>query len=198
MTNSNPNVIVLAGPNGAGKSTAAPSLLHDLLEVGEFVNADVIAQGLAAFDPDSVAFEAGTIMHARLRKLADARKDFAFETTLASRSLTPWLRELVEAQYCFHLIFLWLPSADFAVARVADRVRLGGHNVPEETIRRRYERGLRNFFELYQPVATTWRMYDNSHESGVRLIASGEGATVTRIGDEEMWKRLNEEYGHEH
>jgi predicted ABC-type ATPase len=198
MNNSNPNVIVLAGPNGAGKSTAAPGLLQDLLEVTEFVNADVIAQGLAGFDPESVAFEAGTIMHARLRKLADGRRDFAFETTLASRSLAPWLSELVEAQYCFHLIFLWLPSADFAVARVADRVRLGGHNVPEETIRRRYERGLRNFFELYQPVATTWRMYDNSHESGVRLIAAGEGATVTRIGDEELWKRLNEEYGYEH
>ena len=198
MAKSNPNVIILAGPNGAGKSTAAPSLLQDLLDVAEFVNADVIAQGLAGFDPDSVAFEAGAIMHARLRRLAAARKDFAFETTLASRSLAPWLRELVKVKYCFHLMFLWLPSADFAVARVADRVRLGGHNVPEGTIRRRYERGLRNFFELYQPQATTWRMYDNSYESGVRLIASGEGVKIARIGDEETWKRLNEEYGHEH
>jgi predicted ABC-type ATPase len=198
MTESNPNVIVLAGPNGAGKSTAAPSLLQDLLEVGEFVNADVIAQGLAAFDPDSVAFEAGTIMHARLRKLAENRRDFAFETTLASRSLAPWLRDLVASQYSFHLLFLWLPSADFAVARVADRVRLGGHNVPEGTIRRRYQRGLRNFFELYQLLATTWRVYDNSDEFGIRLIAAGEGTKVTRIGNEETWKRLNEEYGDEH
>ena len=198
MTEASPNVIVVAGPNGAGKSTAAPSLLQDLLDVTEFVNADVIAQGLAAFDPDSVAFEAGAIMHARLRSLASKRRDFAFETTLASRSLAPWLRELVASHYSFHLLFLWLPSADFAVARVADRVRLGGHNVPEDTIRRRYRRGLRDFFQLYQPLATTWRVYDNAHESGIRLIAAGAGTTVTRIGDEETWKHLQKEYGHEH
>ncbi len=198
MTEANPSVIVLAGPNGAGKSTAAPSLLKDLLEVTEFVNADVIAQGLAAFDPDSVAFEAGAIMHARLRSLAAQRRNFAFETTLASRSLAPWLRELLAAHYSFHLIFLWLPSADFAVARVADRVRLGGHNVPEDTIRRRYQRGLRNFFQLYQPLATTWRLYDNSHESGIQLIATGEGTKANRIGNIETWNHMNREYGHEH
>jgi predicted ABC-type ATPase len=198
MTEASPNVIVVAGPNGAGKSTAAPSLLQDLLEVTEFVNADVIAQGLAAFDPDSVAFEAGAIMHTRLRSLATRRRNFAFETTLASRSLAPWLRELVASHYLFHLVFLWLPSADFAVARVADRVRLGGHNVPEDTIRRRYRRGLRNFFELYQPLATTWRVYDNSQEAGIRLIAAGKQMNATCIGDEETWKHLQREFGHEH
>ena len=198
MIERNPNVIVLAGPNGAGKSTAAPSLLEDLLEVGEFVNADVIAQGLAAFAPESVAFEAGAIMHTRLRNLADSRRDFAFETTLASRSLAPWLRDLLAVQYSIHLVFLWLPSADFAVARVADRVRLGGHNIPEDTTRRRYHRGLRNFFQLYQPLATTWRMYDNSHESGIRVIASGEGNNVIHVGNEDVWTHLKQEYGHEH
>jgi predicted ABC-type ATPase len=198
MTEASPNVIVVAGPNRAGKSTAAPSLLQDLLDVTEFVNADVIAQGLAAFDPDRVAFQAGSIMHARLRSLASKRRNFAFETTLASRSLAPWLRGLVASHYLFHLVFLWLPSADFAVARVADRVRLGGHNVPEDTIRRRYRRGLRNFFQLYRPLSTTWRMYDNSQESGIRLIAAGEGTNVTRIGGEETWQQLRQEYGHEH
>lgn len=198
MTDQSPNVVVVAGPNGSGKSTAAPVLLRDFLGITEFVNADVIAQGLAAFDPDSVAFQAGSIMHARLRSLASKRRNFAFETTLASRSLAPWLRGLVASHYLFHLVFLWLPSADFAVARVADRVRLGGHNVPEETIRRRYRRGLVNFFELYQPLATTWRVYDNSQESGIRLIASGQGTNVTRIGDEETWKHLQREFGHEH
>ncbi len=198
MPLSHPNVIVLAGPNGAGKSTVAPSLLPDLLEVTEFVNADVIAKGLAAFDPDSVAFEAGSIMHARLRSLAENRRDFAFETTLASRSLAPWLRGLAASYYSFHLVFLWLPSADFAVARVADRVRMGGHHVPEETIRRRYQRGLRNFFQLYQPLATTWRMYNNSHESGIRLIAAGERTIVTRIGEEDTWENIKREYGHEY
>ena len=137
-------------------------------------------------------------MHARLRSLAAQRRNFAFETTLASRSLAPWLRELLAAHYSFHLIFLWLPSADFAVARVADRVRLGGHNVPEDTIRRRYQRGLRNFFQLYQPLATTWRLYDNSHESGIQLIATGEGTKANRIGNIETWNHMNREYGHEH
>ncbi|MCY2996183.1 MAG: hypothetical protein NTY19_51290 [Planctomycetota bacterium] len=102
--------------------------------------------------------EAGSIMHARLRELAARRRDFAFETTLASRSLAPWLAELVRGGYEFHLVFLWLPSEDFAVQRVADRVRMGGHSVPEATVRRRYERGLRNFFRLYQPLAATWGM----------------------------------------
>ena len=138
----------------------------------EFVNADTIAQGLAAFAPDGVAFEAGSIMLARLHQLAARRRDFAFETTLASRSLAPWLADLLGTGYEFHLVFLWLPSADFAVQRVADRVRMGGHHVPEATVRRRYERGLRNFFRLYQPLATSWRMYDNSVMQSARLIAA--------------------------
>jgi predicted ABC-type ATPase len=105
---------------------------------------------------------------------------------------------LAASHYSFHLVFLWLPSADFAVARVADRVQMGGHHVPEETIRRRYQRGLRNFFQLYQPLATTWRMYNNSHESGIRLIAAGERTRVTRIGEEDTWRNIKREYGHEY
>jgi predicted ABC-type ATPase len=119
-------VIVLAGPNGAGKSTAAPYLLRGALGVTEFVNADVIAQGLSAFAPEAVAVAAGRIMLARLRELASKRVSFAFETTLASRSFAPWLASVVAGGYSFHLLYLWLPSADLAVSRVADRVRFGG------------------------------------------------------------------------
>ena len=192
----NPSVIVLAGPNGAGKTTAAPLLLRETLGVVEFVNADTIAQGLAAFDPEGVAFEAGSIMYAWLRQLADRRRDFAFETTLASRSLAPWLAALIRTGYEFHLVFLWLPSAEFAVHRVADRVRMGGHHVPEATVRRRYERGLRNFFRLYRSLATSWRMYDNSTMDNVRLIAAGVSTRTTQISDRAVWYRIAKGFGH--
>ena len=93
-------------------------------------------------------------------------------------------------------MFLWLPNADFAVQRVADRVRMGGHRVPEATVRRRYERGLRNFFELYQPLATSWRMYDNSAMESVRLIATGIGTDTTQVGDQIVWNQITKEFGH--
>jgi len=132
-----PSIVIVAGPNGAGKSTVAPALLHGTLAVDEFVNADVIASGLSAFDPESAAIAAGRVMLARLHELAEQRESFAFETTLASRTFAPWLRDLRASGYQIHLLFLWLPSAEFALDRVADRVRAGGHNVPAETVRRR-------------------------------------------------------------
>lgn len=132
----------------------------------------------------------------RLHELAAQHRSFAFETTLASRSFAPWLAELIVRAYEFRLVFLWLRSADLAVQRVADRVRLGGHDVPEQTVRRRYAAGLKNFFSLYRPLATTWRMYDNSIEGGMRSIAVGEGTNVTRVDDEATWRRIEEEYSH--
>jgi predicted ABC-type ATPase len=189
-----PNVVVLAGPNGAGKSTSAPSILRDALGVDEFVNADDIARGLSGFEPERAAMAAGRIMLARLRGLAWQRRSFAFETTLASRSFAPWLAELVRNGYQFHLVFLWLPSPDMAVARVAARVREGGHDVPEETIRRRYEAGLRNFFGLYQPMATAWEFWDNSTESGLALIASGVGHATLKVSVEAIWEQIKTGY----
>ena len=113
-----PNVFVIAGPNGAGKSTAAPLLIGKRLGISEYVNADIIAAGLSAFAPESVALEAGRVMLRRLRELAGAGKDFAFETTLASRSFAPWIARLrKESGYRFHLSFLWLPSADLEIGR---------------------------------------------------------------------------------
>lgn len=185
-----PSVVVLAGPNGSGKSTTAPALLHATLGVTEFVNADVIAQGLSAFNPLATALEAGRIMFRRIRELAESRVNFAFETTLAARTLAPWLEELGRSGYHVHLLFLWLPSADAAVARVAQRVRFGGHDVPEETIRRRYEAGLRNFFELYRPLATKWMMYDNSGALPPRLIAVGRRERTSTILDDALWLRI--------
>lgn len=173
MAESAPNVVVLAGPNGAGKSTSAAAILRDALGVDEFVNADVIARGLSGFEPERAAIAVGRIMLGRLRDLTEQRTSFAFEITLASRTFAPWLGDLIQTGYQFHLVFLWLPDADMAVARVAARVREGGHDVPEGTIRRRYEAGLRNFFWLYQPMAMSWEFWDNSGEPALTPIASG-------------------------
>jgi len=118
MAGPSPLVIAIAGPNGAGKSTTAPSLLRDALRVSEFVNADAIAGGLSAFRPESVAIPAGRVMLERMRQLAKARADFAFETMLASRSIAPWLTRLKRGGYQVHILFLWLESADPAVNRV--------------------------------------------------------------------------------
>ena len=197
MATVNPSVIVLAGPNGAGKTTTAPTLLRETLGVVEFVNADTIAHGLAAFSPELVALEAGAIMFDRLRELGEQRRSFAFETTLAGRSLAPWLAELIKIGYEFHLVFLWLPSVEFALDRVADRVRMGGHNVPAETVQRRYHAGLRNFFSLYQPLATKWRIYDNSDVADLRLIAAGKGDLVEIVEDQIIWRQIEKEYYHD-
>lgn len=187
-----PLVVVIAGPNGAGKSTMAPRLLQQALAVTEFVNADTIATGLSAFRPESVAIAAGRVMLTRLRALADARADFAFETTLASRSFAPWLARLRASGYRVHLAFLSLPDADLAVARVAERVRQGGHDVPEVVIRRRFTAGLRNFFAVYRSIADTWQMFDNTTPGAPRLVALGRKADEVSVVDAGAWNHLVE------
>jgi predicted ABC-type ATPase len=184
-----PNVIVLAGPNGAGKSTLAPFLLPSRLGVSQFVNADVIAGGLSAYDPERVAMQAGRIMLQRLKELAEQRLTFAFETTLASRSFAPWIAQLINEGYRFRLLFLWLPDVEIALQRVRDRVLAGGHNVPEATVRRRYVAGLRNLQELYCPLADSWRVYDNSNIK-MKLIAVGRRKVARRVNDAQTWKRI--------
>lgn len=189
-----PVLIAVAGPNGAGKSTTAPALLRDNLEVTEFVNADAIAAGLSAFRPESVAITAGRAMLKRIEQLAKARADFAFETTLASRRFAVWITDLKREGYRFHLLFLALESADLALSRIAERTRSGGHDVPETVVRRRYERGLDNFFKLYMPLADGWQMFDNSRSSGPYLIAGGVGLKTTFVGDSSRWHNLMEAY----
>ena len=189
-----PLVIVIAGPNGAGKSTTAPSLLRDALQVSEFVNADAIAGGLSAFRPDSVAIPAGRAMLERMQHLANSQANFAFETTLASRSFAPWLARLKRGGYQVHVLFLWLESADLAVDRVSARVRVGGHDVPEDTVRRRYERGLRNFFRLYLPLVDSWQMFDNSRAGRPRLVASGREDHVQEVANVSLWRKISEVY----
>jgi predicted ABC-type ATPase len=138
------------------------------------------------FDPDSAAMDAGRVMLKRLHELAERRVNFAFETTLASRSFAPWIVKLKAAGYEFDLHYLWIPSATLAVTRVAERVSLGGHNVPEETVRRRYENGLKNFFHAYVPLADVWR-FDNRRGDGPRVVAEGSTDRTTVVADKEIW-----------
>jgi predicted ABC-type ATPase len=192
VTSRMPLIVVLAGPNGAGKSTCAPYLLKDALAVDEFVNADTIAQGLSAYRPEAAAVTAGRVMLERLRTLAGLRRDFAFETTLSGRSHARWLRDLQTAGYRTHLVFLSLPSAELAVARVADRVRRGGHDVPDAAVRRRFAAGLRNLFSVYMDVVDAWTIYDNADIVSPHLIASRAVGAATVIADTEAWKFLKE------
>lgn len=184
-----PSLIALAGPNGAGKSTAGPPLLRDALGVTEFVNADVIARGLSAFDPEGAAFEAGRVMLHRIRELGRRRVSFAFETTLAGRSYVKWISDLKARGFVFEIFFFWLPGPEDAISRVADRVRAGGHHVPDDVIRRRYNSGLRNFFRLYRHMATTWQIFDNQ-DSTPRMIAWGSGKRTLQVLDRGIWKRI--------
>jgi predicted ABC-type ATPase len=183
-----PNVIVISGANGAGKSTLAPYLLRDDLGIAEFVNADTIAQGLSAFAPEKSALTAGKIMLSHMKELAEQRKDFAFETTLAARFYAKWLSELQSNGYKFHLVFLYLPNVELAIERVRLRIRLGGHSIPEDVIRRRYAKGLRNFFGFYKPLADKWRLYEVSEEP--LLIASGEKSGKINVVEARLWDKI--------
>ena len=143
-----PDIFVIGGPNGAGKTTVAMKLLPEGFHIRDFVNADSIAAGLSPFQPESVALEAGRIMLNRIRALTEAKQDFAFETTLAVRNFAPFLDQCRSDGYRIDLLSVWLPSVDLALRRVQGRVARGGHDVPQGVIRRRYDRGLSNFFEI--------------------------------------------------
>lgn len=182
-----PEVVVIAGPNGAGKSTYARLLLPEGMI---FVNADEVAKTLEPVEAVNLDREAGRLVLRTLDLLAHRRASFAVETTLSSRSLAPRIESLRAVGYLFRLFYVYLPSTDLAVERVAARVRRGGHDIPDDIIRRRYERGLRNFFTLYRPVADRWRVYENAGLGRPRLIASGGVGKPTRVSDPVLWATL--------
>lgn len=162
-------VIIIAGPNGAGKTTFAREFLPNEAACPIFVNADLIAAGLAPFAPESAAVQAGRLMLAELERHFRAGESFAFETTLAGRVYLRHIRRWQQADYRVELIFLRLNHADEAVARVAERVRQGGHDIPDAVIRRRFAAGLENFHRHYAPAVDAWVLYDNAGETPVLL-----------------------------
>jgi predicted ABC-type ATPase len=185
------SIYVIGGANGSGKTTLALTLLPRFLQVFEYVNADAIASGLSPLNPASMAMQSGRLMLERLQTLAEAGVDFAFETTLAARTFAPFLNGCKLRGYTINLIYLWLPSADLAVERVAKRVASGGHNIPVAVVRRRYERGLKNLVELYLPISDGWMIFDNS--AGLsQIIAERIINQQSIIYNQESWNRILE------
>ncbi|MBD2498258.1 zeta toxin family protein [Nostoc sp. FACHB-280] len=174
-----PNLYIIGGANGSGKTTVAMSLLPNFLDCFEYVNADSIAAGLSPLNPDSMAIEAGKLMITRLQTMSNSGSDFAFETTLSARTFVPFINECKAKGYIVNLIYFWLRSVDLAMERVAQRVASGGHSIPEEVIRRRYERGKKNLISLYLPLCDRWIIYDNSSNE-TKLVAE------YRYGEEVM------------
>lgn len=185
-----PLVVVVAGPNGAGKSTAAARLLSGVLRVDTYLNGDDIARSLEGVSGEAADWRASQLMLARMIDLAAQRQSFAFETTLAGRSTPKRLRWLKTKGYRSQAIFLWLPNPQMAIDRVRSRHLTGGHDVPAETIIRRYRAGLLHFRTLLRPVTDNWRVYDNAGPKP-RLIAFGRRMTKERINDDEAWERFN-------
>lgn len=185
-------VIAIAGPNGAGKTTIAETFLHELLGIRQYVNADAIARGLSQFEPEKVAIEAGRENLRRLEELAARGDTFAFETTLAGKAYAGRIGRWKEQGYLFVLGFFWMPQVELALQRVAKRVESGGHHIPDAVVRQRYARGIDNFFDLYQPLADEWAVYDNSG-SEPRLIASGTGNKTEHIAENSSWQALKKQ-----
>ena len=191
MSHPDPQLVLVAGPNGAGKSTLAPHLLSGDYQLSEYVNADRIAQGLSGSGAGTAAIEAGRVMRNRLRNLAKARASFAFETTMSSRSLAPWISRLAGSGYQVHILYLWLRTPELAVERVEERLRAGGHGVDSEVVKRRYTRGIANFFSLYGPIASTWAVYDNSSTGEPTLVARRSGKNgADKIYRQDLWARF--------
>lgn len=184
-----PRLYIISGCNGAGKTTASYSLLPEMLDCKEFVNSDEFAKGLSPFDPDKASIQASRFMLMKIRYLLKKQQDFAVETTLATRTLLKIAKTAQAAGYTVTLLYFWLNSPDMAVERVKARVEAGGHNIPEETIRRRYKTGIYYFFNLYAPICERWILADNS-QIPFRVIAEGSKDEVINIRDEETYSKI--------
>ena len=170
-----PKLYVIAGPNGSGKTTFAEKFLPNYADCFEFINADMIAKGLSPFTPSRVAVKAGKILLEQIADCSRRKADFAFETTLAGKTYAKLFEEMKLKGYELHLFFLWLPAVKLALARIADRVRKGGHDIPERDVRRRFARGLRNLFHTYGSLFDTWSVFDNSTGSPEQIFRTERG-----------------------
>lgn len=187
-----PFLYIIAGCNGAGKTTASYTVLPEMLGCREFVNADEIAKGLSPFQPETVSFEAGRIMLNRIRELIEGGGDFAFETTLATKSYLSLIREAQAKGFVVTLVFFWLSSIELAKARVAKRVKEGGHNIPADVIERRYGKGLANL-PAFLDIVDNWIVCDNTFGKS-RQIADGNKLGVFNVYNHDIWSNISK-YG---
>ena len=181
--------IIIGGGNGSGKSTSAVLVLPGVIP---YINADEIAKGLPEVEGENKDARASRILINAMDEHEARREDFAIETTLASRSLAPRVRRLQQGGYEFQLLFFWLNSPELNIQRVAERVRSGGHHIPEEVIRRRYIAGLKNFFSLYMPLADTWGAYDNSIKGQSKVVAEGRRGSIDMLALPQSWEQMKE------
>lgn len=186
--------ILIAGPNGSGKTTCAQHLLPKNFV---FMNADMIAQTLTGESGRAADLKSGRILLKNLNKIQEEGKDFALETTLATRKLASHVHRLHTFGYETHLVFFWLPSDELAVQRVASRVAAGGHHVPESTIRRRFKIGLDYLFNEYMSIVDTWRLYDNSRVADPQPIAIGKKGKIVQVYNNELWEQIKKEWNNE-
>jgi len=189
------NLYIIAGCNGAGKTTASYTILPEIINCKEFVNADEIARGLSPFQPEKVAFEAGRIMLNRINELLIDNENFAFETTLATRSYKDKIIAARQRGYTVTLLFFWLQNTELAKERVKIRVSEGGHNVEPEVVERRYFKGIRNLFDIYLPIIDGVLFFDNS-EGRHELIAQKTVDGQLTIINQSKFKKLKYYYDH--
>ena len=183
------NLYIISGCNGAGKTTASYTVLPEILNCREFVNADEIARGLSPFNPGSVAIEAGRLMLQRIEELLKRNETFSIETTLATRSYVNLVKQAQEQGYSIRLLFFWLSTPELAVKRVAERVSKGGHDIPQDIIRRRYVAGINNLFKLFMPIVNYWAIFDNS-ETPRKKVAIGGKDSQTEIVNIELYNNI--------
>ena len=189
----NKNLYIIAGCNGAGKTTASFTILPEILNCKEFVNADEIAKGLSPFQPERVSFEAGRIMIKRINELLEINQNFAFETTLATKSYKSKVIIAQKKKYTVTLLFFWLQNVDLAIERVKTRVMEGGHNIETEVIKRRYINGIKNLFDIYLSVVDEVLIYDNSGGKP-ELIAEKTLESEITILNEIKFNKLKNQY----
>ena len=182
---------IISGCNGAGKTTASYTMLPEMLECSEFVNSDEFAKGLSPFNPEKASIQASRYMILKVRYLLQRQLDFGIETTLATRTLLKTVRLAQASGYSVTLLYFWLNSPELAIERVAARVETGGHNIPEDTIRRRYRVGLDYFFHDYAPLCDRWILADNS-QIPFRVIAEGSKTDILSIKDEVTYEKIHQ------
>jgi predicted ABC-type ATPase len=188
-----PKLYVVAGPNGAGKTTFAKTFLPDYVACKQFVNADLIAGGLSPFSPESAALSAGKLLLERIHSFSRKKIDFGFETTLSGITFASLFKKLKIEGYRIHLFFLWIPNVQLALARIADRVRRGGHPIPEPVVRRRFHKGMRHLFYLYRPLLDSWNLFDNSGPIPHLIASEDEGKL--QVLNQDLFDRISKGTG---